>query len=511
MVRLAFLLGAKESNVADWRIEQMNITQKEASAHDAFSIRNRINKVFGESRIVGHARFADVIYDVFLSEAREQGWNVAEPAWALLDAAALGNIGNQIKRLVSPHAGGDYVLPAGTVAIAHYVGCVAIGWDTLCVDCDCRGLSDISDMPHRPDGSNLKRLLRYIDKLSREEPFRAIGMPILVDQFNDRHPSHFFQFPPFAPAADVILQRNMDLSRSGVFFCALSDEHIRDFAQDIVNDMRRLWVNADHYVVRTQSWKDAASSFARNVPSVEVRAVTIDVSNEQRCGDRFFIEFDAWDHAFRRGIVVQEVGVRSLDEAFDKDVLDVGSCHESAFDLAVLDRADHVALVRANGADGWIGGLARAIVNAAPEGACAVLADLAQNFETYVNLCGGAREDRFRLFWQDGEICVDNQDWSIMRLSDNVLSLSDRQLPETLLASLLRQPLHVLFDHPFRCDSRISDIKNKYGKIAITVEPDRWLINCQTGEMWARAFGCEKTTDPVTCRILPSRPRMRSD
>ncbi len=181
----------------------MNVPQNESLACDATSIKCRLDHIFGDER------FADVMFDVFLSEGREQGWNVAEPAWAKLTAAAIRNVGKHIKRLVSPRAGAEYILPAGTVAIAHVIGCVAIGWTTLCIECDRCGLNDISDMPHRPGGSNLVRPFQYIYDLSQDQPFGAVGMPKLVDQFNERHPDHLFQFAPFAPVADVILQREM--------------------------------------------------------------------------------------------------------------------------------------------------------------------------------------------------------------------------------------------------------------------------------------------------------------
>jgi hypothetical protein len=360
-------------------------------------------------------------------------------------------------------------------------GCVAIGWDTLCIDCDRPGLNDISDMPYRPGGSNLSRLLQYVDELSRDQPFRAIGIPTLVDRFNGRHPDCLFQFPPFASAAEVILQREMDFTFWCEFFCAFSDDTIRNLAEDIIDDMRLLWVNAEHYAPCIEELRDAANRVVRNLREVEIHAVTIDISNQRSGGDRYFVEFDAWDDAFRRGLIVQEVETcRELESSFVENKFD-----ENAFDIAVLGRAGKVEEVHASGADGRIGGLARAIVDAAPQGACAVLTDLADNFETFVTLSAGAHELYLRLYWQDGEIFAENRDSHQVKICNYILTLSDYALPDTVLVSLRGQPLHVVFDYPFRCQSRIDCIQDRHRKIVITVEPDRWLVQCRTGRMWA--------------------------
>jgi hypothetical protein len=316
----------------------MNDSEKEALAYGTAQMRRKMDRVFGDSRILGDARFADAVHDVFLSEVREQGWNVAEPAWASLDAAAIRKIGKELERLVSPRAGAAYTLPAGTVAIAPVTGCVAIGWDTLCIDRDRPGLNDIFDMPHRPGGSNLAHLLQYVDELSRDQPFRAMGMPSLVDRFNGGHPDDLFQFPPLASVAEVILQREMDFTLWCEFFCAFSDDTIRNLAEDIIDDMRLMWVNAEHYAPSIEALRDAANRVVRNLREVEIRAVTIDISNQRSGGDRYVIEFDAWDDAFRRGLVVQEVETRrELESSLVESKFDA-----SAFDVAVLDRAGKV-------------------------------------------------------------------------------------------------------------------------------------------------------------------------
>jgi hypothetical protein len=270
---------------------QMNGGEKKALACGATPMRRRINRVFGDSRIVGDARFADAVYVVCLSEVREQGWNVAEPTWVSLDA--------------------------------------------LCIDRDRPGLNDIIDMPHRPGGSNLAHLLQYVDELSRDQPFRAIGTPTLVERFNGGHPDDLFQFPPLASAAEVIPQREMDFTFWCEFFCAFSDDTIRNLAEDIIDDMRLLWVNAEHYAPGIEALRDAANRVVHNLREVEIHAVTIDISNQRSDGDRYFIEFDAWDDAFRTGLVVQEVETcRELESLFVESKFD-----ESAFDVAVLDRA----------------------------------------------------------------------------------------------------------------------------------------------------------------------------
>jgi hypothetical protein len=270
----------------------------------------------------------------------------------------------------------------------------------------------------------------------------------------------------------------MDMSSWGEIFCAFSDQMVGELAADIVNDMRKLWNDHRDIARRVRSARDAATAVASKLRDVRVHAVTINISQRfsrdrllaGELDEQLAVEFDAWDHAYRRGIVVQQFSTVPKNEV--------------EFNAAELDRAAAVARVHALGADGWIDVLARAILDATPEGAAAVLNDLANNLDTLVTLPTSTVRFHLRMHWWNGEIRAETREEHMINVSGRNVTLSGQCLPETLIESLCRQPLTALFDQPFRCEARIADINNNGENLVLTPEPDPWLVNCRTGRMW---------------------------
>jgi hypothetical protein len=237
--------------------------------------------------------------------------------------------------------------------------------------------------------------------------------------------------------------------------------------------MVRLWAAPHAYAGQVRSARAAAILLASGLRDVAVHAVTIDISNQLHRGDRLAVEFEAWDHAFRRGLVVQELDT-SRRTSFD-------------FDTDALGRAAEVAVVHALGADGRIDVLARAVVEAAPQGAAAVLADLADGFEAFVTLPTSTIPLPLRLHWGHGEIRAETRGSHGIEVSRRSVTIRGRTLPEALVVSLAGRPLHSLFDQPFRSDAPIASIANEGGDIVVSPRTDLWLVDCRTGRMWPEA------------------------
>lgn len=467
----------------------MDGKDKRAAAGNAAAMHAWLHRALGAARTETGTPVARVVHDLFLSEVRQQGWEAAERAWTALDAAALTSVGVEFERLALRETGVSYALPAGTPVMEALLGCALVGSETLGLDVDRPGLYDMSDLPARPDGSNLARLLGYIDELSRNLPCRAIGMPTLVERFGGRHPDHFLQFPPFGPVDGVVLRRDMNFTLWGDFFCAFTDAMVRELAAEVVRDMSRLWTHGARYAPWVRSARDAANRLASRLRGVGVHAVTLDVSDQPPPGDRVAVEFDAWDHSLRRGIVIQGVGRHEGSGA--------------TLDMAALDLADEVTALRAMGADGRIEILARAVLDAAPQSAAAaVLAELAVGFEAFLTLPVTTDSLRLRLHWRCGQIRVETRHCHPVGISGGSVTLGGRTLPESLVLSLSGRPVHLVFDSPFRCGAPIAAIENGSWGLVVTPEPDPWLVDCSTGRMWP---------DPRPAPVAATTGRQGSD
>lgn len=450
------------------------------------TIRNIVDAALGDARLPIGTPAADAIYGLFLSEARQKGWDMAERAWSEIDAQAIRAIAREYELMAWQGNRMDYPLPAGTEMIACIGGFVIVNAETLGVDIDRPGLHHAADMPGRPGGSNFDLVMRVIDELSANLACRAIGMPHLVVRLVDRHPEHHLQFPPFAPADNVVLQRSMDFSSSGLI-CSFDRSEIEMIATGVVSDMSRLFAGPHIFASRVGNARRAAEAAAAQLPDVRVNAITLDISNQYSHGDTLTAEFDAWDHAFRRGIVVHTIGQRFAWSA--------------PLEVQGLDRADAVAELGAKGAHGWVSGVARSILEAVSGGPATALAELVERFETNVVLSTNTRPLKLRLYWQEGVIRVATRDGHGIEITDEALTLHRRSFPETVITALRGQPLHAVLDNPFRCGSRIEHAENKDGNVVIRIKPDPWLVNCENGRMWPDAPVRARRTRVRTARL----------
>lgn len=438
--------------------------------HDelAAAVRNQLDAVLGERRLYTGTLVAHGLSDIFSAEVRQQGWDPAWDAWRALDDLAILALGDQLGELLTRHGEVRCKLPAGTGAMGFLLGSAYVGTEVLVLDVDRPGLHALFDIPKRPGGANLAFLLETIDALSRDRPCRGVGMPTLVERF-DEHPLHLLQFPPFAHACDVVLQRS--LIDATAAFCSLSTRKVLDLAEDIVVDMRDLWNNGRAIAPRVVMARDAARHLVAHFPDVRVHAVTVEL-HHQRFQERLAVgvEFETLDHALRRGIAVQHV------DADDEP--------GNVLSAAAVDRSVRAAAVHALGADGWIEGVARAVVDAAPQGPAAVLADLGDRLEVSVVLPTGTGPLRIRLRWWHGAVRAATEDSHDLSILHSMLWLRTSGLPHTLIGGLAGRPLHAALDGPFRCASPIASAVFADGLLTLDVRPDLWLVDCAAGRMW---------------------------
>lgn len=453
------------------------------------ALRAWLDTALGNMRLPTGTLAAHALHDLFLSEARQQGWDAAEAAWLAFDAQGLAAVVRELEHMVWKGHHKDYTLPAGTVMMECMSGSAMIGYETLGFDIDRPGLHDIYYVSSRPAGSNLALLMRLIDGKSTGLPCRAIGLPTLVERFVGPHLEHHLQFPPYAPAGGVTLQREMNFCSWGELFCAFTEDRIHALAESVLFDMNAFFTRSHSFEPRAGAARLKANRIAMRLADVRVHAVTMDISNQTSRGDVLAVEFKAWDHAFRRGVVVQ-----MISEPMGWEV---------ALDARKLDRRAAVATVGALGADGWIRGIARAILAAAPRGAAAVLGELADGFETFVTLSTRTRPLLLRLYWRHGEIKVATVSGYGVDVTDRSVTLRDRVIPESLITILPGRPVQSVFDAPFRCGTPIASIENKDGNVIVKPQADPWLVNCRSGHTWpenANEIGSGK--NPTSDRLL---------
>ena len=432
---------------------------------------DRLVAAMGGVRMPTGMLMSDVLHGVFLSEVRQRGWNNAHRAWGALDEAEIRKIGGSVARMYSRASSTDYELPAGSYLTESMTGVVCIDAETLGIDVDRPGLHPVEDLPVRPGGSNLLLLIRSITELSEDLPCRAIGVPKLVERTDGHYPSHRLQFPPFDPAGGVVLERWLDYTSWGEFFCAFSTMMVRSVAEEVVGNMSYLWANAAVIAPRVTQARSAAERLATSLRDVRVHAVTVGASaTGLEIDDAVAVEFETWDDMFRRGIVVQKITA--------------GQQPQAVLSPTQLDRADAVAAVKAQGADGRIEGLARAILHAAPRGARSVLTDLGTCFDTSFELAIGTDRVSFRLYWSNGVIRAESPYLSKVEVGSHALKIRDKSVPASIAIALRGKPLHILFDEPFSCDTPIACVENEYEFISVKTEPELWLVNCRTGRMW---------------------------
>lgn len=440
-------------------------------------MRDRIHAALAGAEAPNGVPLADVLYDLYRYEMGEQGSENSQGAWSAVSDADLNSLGATLVKVLEGQGQatlGRVTLPGGTEIQPLLYGYVLVGSDYFGLDVDRPGLVPGDELSWRIGGSNLRLLIALTVGMLDQLPYRPFGAPHLVERFDGSYVRELIQFPPLEWAGGAVIEQEMDFGSCGELFCAYSRADVAILAEGLVQDLRTLWNKRNQFRRRVQSFRNQAQRTVRRLRQVSLHAVAIQLSRQGFAlkEPTFTVEFAAWDHSFRRGIVRQKIGDGNTTIPLN---------------VSELDRADEIVRLRSVGADGQIDPLAREVARAAPQGLSKVLSDLATNFETSVEIPGGQFGFRFRLFWRDGTIRA-RSDHSIvekLQIYSDLVQIREWLLPETVAAGLVGRPLSAVFDHPFSCDTRIRAITYHYADVNIELEPDIQLVNCREARIWA--------------------------
>ncbi len=442
----------------------------DTDAASAALIRARLDALLGGERIYKSTLVAHMLEQLYTCEIREQGLARAKQAWTTLDDATIRALAKSFETALAELGGAPFLLPAGTEVVSLFVGQAMVGSQTLGIDVDCPGLRPSDQLSNRPQGYNLQLLADMVEKMTARSPWKAIGIPSVVERYDD-HVFYHFQFAPFEPAGGVVLQHRTDFEYG--YFCSRSEQQVRDIAKSMIREMKYLSEIGLGIRDKVLWAKRQGKTTAAKHRGVSFRAVVLDLTYKPSFNRHSLsLEYDGYDDTLRRGVLTEQ--------------LVIGSEGESRSKPSGLNNAAKVAALRKVGADGVIDGVARAVVEAAPRGAAKVLAELGYGFSTEVSLKlqNSTCPLTCRLLWKDGEIQIKTSDHNTMPIILDGLTIKNKAIPETIIVSLPGKPLHLVFDEPFKCASRIESITNKGRNILVTVERKLWLVNCRTGRMW---------------------------
>lgn len=368
-------------------------------------------------------------------------------------------------------------MPLGAQLRSDRPGSVRIGAEIWVLDAGQPGLFPLEAKRRDAHGPNLELLRNTISGMSRGQPWAVIGLPAPVF-IVDTDSRHLLQFPPLHEAGGVVLQRWAS-DTGAERFCAATREQIEVMATSMVVDMMTLWKRRQEIAEQVDAVRYLANhKIPEDVLGVGVRAVAVDLEL-QRTDEHlsFYIEYDGVDEALRPGIVLDYIPANiSGWSMYNRVPYGISGRH-----------ADRDTL-RALGADGEIKAFAVAVLRAAPEGQAAVLARLAQSYETSVSFMTEAGPLYATLFWREG--CIEAEvsipgafdqfgDWLELR--------GDKECSDETAVALVGSPLAAIGTLPFHVEAVITEAHPLIGGgLKLHLRTERRLIDCRTGRIWMR-------------------------
>ncbi|SEM00341.1 hypothetical protein SAMN05216382_3068 [Sphingomonas palmae] len=369
-------------------------------------------------------------------------------------------------------------LPLGTRVQSDEIGSVLIGREFWVTDVARPGLFPLEATRRDAHGINLE-LLRYaISQQVRGKPWQRIGLPSPVF-IVDSDARHLIQFPPFQPAGNVVLQRSA--SDTGASrFCSATPTQIEALATSIAVDMETLWKRRRLVAEQARDVRVLAENkIPKDAPGVAVRAIALDFE-EQRADEclAFYVEYDGIDEAMRPGVV-----------------LDYIPAHITAWSMfnpvpsGISGRFAERDALRALGADGEIEEFAAAILRAAPEGQAAILARLTRDYEALVSFTTNLGELHAILFWRDGCIKAEVDVPGVFMKYHDWVEMYYGTYTEHEANELIGSSIASIDRLPFDIDAIIADANPLMDgglKLRLHRPFEHQLVNCTTGQIWAR-------------------------
>lgn len=253
---------------------------KPTLAQDEAEILTRLERVLGDAVTppINGKPVASAVFDLFRSEARQRGREVAYEAWRALDSAAILDLAGKFYDLAFRRHGVEVELPGGATMWDYMPGCVWVGDEKLTIDVDRPGLYPVEHLLSA-GGSNLERLVSDIERLASKHGVHGFGKPRLVCRMDPGANPYRLQFPPFKPAAGVVLEYNLSYFDWGDVFAALPAARILKLAAKIVVGMRKLQAYADHYSLAVKRIRRVARAAAREMRATKLHAITLELAH----------------------------------------------------------------------------------------------------------------------------------------------------------------------------------------------------------------------------------------
>lgn len=437
----------------------------------------RLHAIFGAATLYGRSTVAHALHDLALADAR-QGGDADLATWTALDDGDLREIAASLAGLLDGSRKDDLTLPAGSDAGGELIGSIGIGTEHLAVDVDRPGLHPARECARDIGGGNLDLLLGHIRRMTAGRPWAAIGLPtpVLIENHGF---DHLLQWPPFKAAGGAVLQHGAQLVTLGAFR-SRPPTAIHRLAADLATAMEILWEKRRAVGRRVSEARAAGTTIAAE-SGFPLAAVAIDPSAQAYDAEyEVVLQFDAWTSACRRGLVGSTVA------ADEKASHHIGPC------FPVTDA--RVGWLRARGADGEIDGIARAIAEAAPEGASAVLARLAIYHHTRVTLPARSGLMHATLEWHRGRIRATLLDRGPLAIGHDTVTFWGAVLPATINSAAPGRRLDELAEVPFRCDATIREVIAEKIATTVVVDDPVWLVDCARGRTWRESEDLTQAT-----------------
>ncbi|WP_394654039.1 hypothetical protein [uncultured Sphingomonas sp.] len=435
---------------------------------------DRLDRIFGSFKTPVGTPLTAALKSALKVDLRRSGDLTAAAKLIELTPACIAQLLSDLNFALRGHRS-DFQLPLGSRVLNDDDGAIRIADEIHVLDAERPGLFPLEVTSRHAEGRNLELLRGHIRRMTARLACRRIGLPSphhIVD--NDSRP--LLQFPPLAEAGGVVLQRfAYDLSAPR--FRSATKEQVRDFAVDIVKDMRALWKKRKQVAARVEQLRTLLEQQIANMPGEpSIRSIDIDMSR-QRTDDKFdlYVEYDAIDEAMRPGLVLDFVPAHNdLDPRWARTP------------YGVWGRMKERERLNRAGADGEIDPIAFDLLKVASEGATTVLTRLADCYETLTIVTTAVGPLYCTFYWQDGCIRVDATIPGRLDVFGDRVELRDCPLPETVIDALPGRTLDTVAKLPMDCHWKITGAEPLMSdglRVQIANE-DRRFVEFATGRIW---------------------------
>lgn len=438
-------------------------------------IRQRLHDRFGHEDVGNGTALSAALASALELDLRMSGAADGTSRIAALTDQELDHLAHDLVRTIE-NGKSRFTLPLGTNFASHKLADLTVGSERWLLDASRPGLHPMQTMRRDAHGANLRLLRSHIRRLTQHSDFRALGLPSAA-RIVDTADHHLLHFAPCEEAGGVVLQRSADGTGAPRFRAALPIQ-IRELAESIVTDMQTLWNRREAIKARaTQVRELAEAQAAKHGAAVQLVAVDLELQRDEDDFD-MYVHYHAIDEAMRPGAVL---GLFSARDYIDDNSL----CAPAG----VTHRKAELEELRRLGADGRIDEIAAGVAAAAPRGAAAVFAELAESYDTMVELPTSGAPMCAILYWGAGKIKADIMMGGKLDWWGSKLILLGDTFPETVVAASVGRRVDSFVQLPFACPCLVKSVEPLMAGVRLELEVGEKLIHLSTGRIWDEPGG----------------------